>query len=331
MIWRIPALTVLVNLVLVAANAQADPLPSWNDTEARARIISFVESVADPDSSDYITPADRIAVFDNDGTLWTEQPVYFQLIYAMDELKRMADADATLLTSDALKSAAAGDAAALAQGGEQALLEVINATHGNLSVEAYQANVAAWLDRARHPSTGLAYDEMIYQPMLELLSYLRDREFKTYIVSGGGLHFMRVFAERAYGIPNEQVIGTYSETAYEVVDGVPSIVKRPGIAFVDDKAGKPINIDRVIGKRPVIAAGNSDGDYAMIEWTTAGSGPRLGIIVHHTDEAREYAYDCDGHIGRLCDGLENGPALGWLLVDMAEDWARVFSSRSASP
>lgn len=315
---------VLLSVALTAASAQADPLPSWNDTQARARIIEFVESVADSASKDYVTPADRIAVFDNDGTLWAEQPVYFQLLYAMDELKRRAADDPSLLSSDALKAAAAGDLETLAHGGASAILEVVNATHSGVSVAEFQASVSAWLERAKHPSTGLPYNSMVYQPMLELLSYLREHDFKTYIVSGGGLHFMRVFAEQAYGIPAEQVIGSYTETAYQVKDGVPVIVKQPGVAFVDDKEGKPVNIDRVIGKRPIFAAGNSDGDYAMIQWTTAGSGPRLGIIVHHTDKAREFAYDCDSHVGRLCDGLKNGPALGWLIVDMAQDWARVF-------
>lgn len=308
-----------------AGLAFADPLPSWNDTGARERIIAFVENVTDPASADYVTPSDRIAVFDNDGTLWGEQPVYFQLIYAVEEIQKMAAEDPSILTTDALKAAAAGDYAALAEGGEAALIEVIDASHTGRSVETFQSEVAEWLATARHPVTGLGYDQMTYQPMVELLSYLRDEGFKTYIVSGGGIHFMRVFTERAYGIPNEQVIGSYNNTTYEMVDGQPSIVKQPGLAFVDDKEGKPINIDRIIGKRPVIAGGNSDGDFAMIEWTTAGDGARLGLIVHHTDADREVAYDCDSHIGRLCDGLEKGPDMGWLIVDMAKDWSRVYT------
>lgn len=320
-------LMTLTATVLFASSgiASADPLPSWNDTSARDRIIAFVDSVTDPKSEDYVTPSDRIAVFDNDGTLWSEQPVYFQLIYAVDEVKEMAQKDPSILTSDALKAAAAGDYATLAEGGEKAILEVLNATHSGLSVEDYQSSVADWLSTAKHPTTGLGYDQMTYQPMVELLSYLRDEDFKTYIVSGGGIHFMRVFAERAYGIPTEQVIGSYTVTSYKTVDGQPTITKEPGIGFVDDKEGKPINIDRVIGKRPLIAGGNSDGDYPMIEWTTAGEGPRLGLIVHHTDGEREVAYDCDSHIGRLCDGLENGPDMGWLIVDMANDWSVVYN------
>lgn len=320
-------LMTLTATVLFASSgiASADPLPSWNDTSARDRIIAFVDSVTDPKSEDYVTPSDRIAVFDNDGTLWSEQPVYFQLIYAVDEVKEMAQKDPSILTSDALKAAAAGDYATLAEGGEKAILEVLNATHSGLSVDDYQSSVADWLSTAKHPTTGLGYDQMTYQPMVELLSYLRDEDFKTYIVSGGGIHFMRVFAERAYGIPTEQVIGSYTVTSYKTVDGQPTITKELGIGFVDDKEGKPINIDRVIGKRPLIAGGNSDGDYPMIEWATAGEGPRLGLIVHHTDGEREVAYDCDSHIGRLCDGLENGPDMGWLIVDMADDWSVVYT------
>lgn len=317
--------TVTAALLASTGLAFADPLPSWNDTAARERIISFVDSVTDVASDDYVTPADRIAVFDNDGTLWGEQPVYFQLLFAIDEIKAKAAEDPSFLTSDALKAAAAGDIAALAEGGMDALLEVIDATHAGLAVDDYQANVAAWLETAKHPTTGLGYDDMTYQPMVELLSYLRDEDFKTYIVSGGGIHFMRVFAERAYGIPTEQVIGTYTETTYDVVDGVPVITKAPGIAFVDDKEGKPINIERIIGKRPVIAGGNSDGDFAMMEWTTAGDGARLGVLIHHTDAEREVAYDCDSHIGRLCDGLEKGPDMGWVIVDMAKDWSTVYT------
>jgi phosphoglycolate phosphatase-like HAD superfamily hydrolase len=314
-----------VILPFLACAAVADPLPSWNETGARDRIIDFVDSVTDPASEHYVTPADRIAVFDNDGTLWGEQPVYFQVLFAIDQIKVMAAADPSILTSDALKAAASGDLKALAATGTEGLIEVVMATHSGLSTTEFQANVADWLATATHPETGLRYDQMTYKPMVELLGYLRDEGFKTYIVSGGGIHFMRVFAEAAYGIPPEQVIGTYTETSYQIIDGAPTIVKEPALGFLDDKEGKPINIDRIIGKRPVLAAGNSDGDYAMIEWTTAGEGRRLGLIVHHTDAAREVAYDCDSHIGKLCDGLANGPGQGWLIVDMAADWARIYT------
>jgi len=312
-------------LVTIAQMAMADPLPSWNSGAAKERITAFVESVSDPDSESYVTPADRIAVFDNDGTLWAEQPTYFQLIFAIDRLREMAAADPSILTSDTLKAAADGDMQAVAAGGEEAILEIINLTHSGIPVATFQASVAEWLAEARHAKTGLGYDRMTYQPMVELLRYLRDEGFTTYIVSGGGVHFMRVLTKNAYGIPNRQIIGSLGETTYEVVDGKPTIVKDAGIAFVDDKEGKPIAIDRIIGQRPILAGGNSDGDFAMLEWVTAGDGPRFGLIVHHTDGLREYAYDRDSHIGRLDRGLDEGPDLGWLIVDMAQDWARVYT------
>ncbi len=312
--------------VLTSSMALADPLPSWNETAAKDRIIRFVDSTTDPASEDYVTHADRIAVFDNDGTLWSEQPVYFQLIFALDRLRALAEADPSILTSDSLKAAAEGDLSKVVEGGKEALLELVDVTHSGLTVAEFQSVVADWLETARHPVTGMPYNEMTYQPMKELLSYLRDQGYKTYIVSGGGVHFMRVFAEDAYGIPAEQIIGSLGETEYVVEDGVPTIVKTPGLAYFDDKEGKPVNIDRIIGKRPIIAGGNSDGDFAMLEWVTSGDGPRFGLIVHHTDADREFAYDRDSHAGRLVDGLDKGPGLGWLIVDMAEDWARVYSS-----
>ncbi|MCP4382965.1 MAG: haloacid dehalogenase-like hydrolase [Hyphomicrobiales bacterium] len=305
-------------------SALADPLPSWNDTEAKQRIIEFVETVSDPGSENYVTPSDRIAVFDNDGTLWGEQPLYFQLIYALDRLKQKAEADPSVLSSDVLKAAVEGDLGTVAAAGSEGLVEILNVTHAGLSVVDYQADVRDWLDTARHPVTGMAYDDMIYQPMLELLRYLRDEGFATYIVSGGGLHFMRVFAEEAYGIPPNQVIGSATQTSYEVVDGVPTVMKDGNIAFIDDKEGKPVGIDSKIGKRPILAGGNSDGDFQMLEWTTAGDGPRFGLIVHHTDGEREVAYDRGSHIGKLVRGLDEGPDLGWLIIDMAKDWAVVY-------
>lgn len=318
-------LTLTAAFTLASTALWADPLPSWNDTDAKARIISFVEQVTDPALETYVTPSDRIATFDNDGTLWGEQPLYFQLIFGIDVIAEMAKDDPSILTSDALKAAAAKDYKAVIEGGKPAILDVMKVSHSGMSVETFQARVADWVATARHPDTGLRYDQMTYQPMVELLRFLRDEDFKTYIVSGGGIHFMRVFAERAYGIPTEQVIGTYTETEYKVENGVPTIIKAPAIGFVDDKEGKPVNIERIIGKRPIIAGGNSDGDFAMVEWTTAGDGPRLGLIVHHTDADREYAYDRDSHIGQLVDGLDLGPQMGWLIVDMAKDWGRIYT------
>jgi len=316
--------TFCCSLFLTIGTAAADPLPSWNDTDAKTRIIAFVDSVTDAGASTYVTPADRIAVFDNDGTLWGEQPVYFQFIFAMDRLADMAAENPAILTSDVLKAAAAGDLKTVAAAGEEGLLEVVTVTHSGLSVDAFEAEVSAWLETARHPTSGRAYDDMVYQPMLELLSYLRDKDFDTYIVSGGGVHFMRAFAEDVYGIPPEQVIGSAGKTSYQVVDGVPTVLKDPGIAFIDDKEGKPVAIDSKIGKRPIFVGGNSDGDFAMLEWATAGDGPRFGMIIHHTDAEREVAYDRESHIGKLVRGLDEGPGRGWLIVDMADDWSRIW-------
>jgi phosphoserine phosphatase len=314
-------------LALAAAPVFADPLPSWNDTDARAAIISFVESVTDPASDSYVTPAERVAVFDNDGTLWAEQPVYFQLLFALDRLRELAAADPSILTSDTLKAAAEGNLDVALAGGEAALLEIVTVSHAGLSVGDFEAAVTAWLKTARHPVTGRPYEAMTYQPMLELLGYLRDEGFATYIVSGGGIHFMRAFAEDVYGVPVENVIGSAGTTRYAVIDGVPTIVKDPGLVFIDDKAGKPIGIDTHVGRRPIFVAGNSDGDFEMLEWTTAGQGPRFGMIVHHTDAAREWAYDRDSHVGRLARGLDEASARGWLVVDMARDWRIVWPER----
>ena len=309
---------------IIASSALADPLPSWNDGDAKARIIGFVDSVTDPASADYVTPSDRIAVFDNDGTLWAEKPVYFQFIFALDRLRDLAAADPSILTSDTLKAAAEGDLDAVLAGGEAALLEIVTVSHSGLSVDAFIEEVSGWLDTARHPVTGRAYDRMTYQPMLELMRYLRDEDFATYIVSGGGIHFMRAFADEIYGIPTGNVIGSAGKTSYAVIDGVPTILKDPGIAFVDDKEGKPLGIDTHIGKRPIFVAGNSDGDFQMLEWATTGEGPRFGMILHHTDAEREWAYDRNSHVGQLARGLDEGPERGWLIVDMAEDWSRVW-------
>ncbi|MEM6635662.1 MAG: HAD family hydrolase [Pseudomonadota bacterium] len=311
--------------VVAATVALGDPLPSWSEGPARDRLIAFVEAVTDPANADFVAAADRIAVFDNDGTLWGEQPAYFQFLFALDRLKAMAAEDPAVLENDVLKAAAEGDLKTVLEAGEEGLLEVVNATHAGLAVAEFQAEVLAWLETARHPSTGLRYDAMTYQPMVELLRYLRDEGFETFIVSGGGIHFMRAFTEAAYGIPSQNVVGTLGETKYETEGGEPRVVKAPGIAFLDDKEGKPIGIDRAIGKRPILAGGNSDGDFAMIEWTTAGPGPRLGLIIHHTDADREFAYDRDSAIGRLNDGLDKGPGMGWLIVNMAKDWDRIYT------
>jgi len=319
--------TFAIVLVLACGSARADPLPSWSDTPVRAAIIDFVVRVTDPASDDYVAPADRIAVFDNDGTLWSEKPIYFQGLFAIDRLRMMAAEDASLLNSDVLRAAVQGDLAAVAAAGEAGLLEILATTHSGLSVDAFIAAVREWMASTRHPETGLAHEQMVYQPMLELLRYLRDKGFSTWIVSGGGIHFIRAFAESAYNIPRHQVIGTTGKASYVVTDGEPTIMKDPGILFIDDKAGKPLAIDARIGRRPILAVGNSDGDFEMLDWTTAGAGPSLGIVIHHTDEEREFQYDRESAVGQLARGLDEGPKLGWLIVDMAEDWEKVWPGR----
>lgn len=312
-------------LALAATAAFADPLPSWKEGPAKERIIAFVDSVTDPEADTYVTPADRIAVFDNDGTLWSEQPLYFQALYALAMLREKAAADPSILSSDVLRAANDGDVAGVLAGGQEGLLEVINVSHAGITPEEFEASAESWLTTATHPTTGRTYAEMTFQPMLELLSYLRDEDFTTWIVSGGGIDFIRTFADDAYGIPPWQVVGSEGNTSYAVsADGVPTITKDGGLTFNDDKEGKPVGIMRHIGRRPILAAGNSDGDFAMLEWTTAGEGPRLGLLVHHTDAEREFAYDREGHIGVLDRGLDEAGDRGWLLVDMKDDWTTVW-------
>ena len=309
-------------ILFVAPTLLADPLPSWADTDAKARIVAFVDSVTDPQSPDYVTPGARIAVFDNDGTLWAEKPVYFQLLYAVDRLREKAEADPSILTSDVLRAAAEGDTEGALAGGAAGLLEILAASHAGVTVEAFQADVTDWLATARHPGTGMAYDEMLYQPMLELLRYLRDEGFATWIVSGGGAHFIRAFAAEAYNIPPWQVVGSRAPASYD--DAERAVLKEPGIGFVDDKAGKPLGIDQQIGAVPIFVGGNSDGDFQMLDYVTGGDTPSFGMIVHHTDGVREFAYDREGHVGVLKRGLDEGPERGWLIVDMARDWEQIW-------
>lgn len=318
------ALAALVLAVYVTP-AVADPLPSWNDTETKAAIIAFVDTVTDPDSDGYVPPDERIAVFDNDGNLWAEQPMYFQFIFAMDTFKAMAAADSALASTDVLRAAAAGDLGGVLAAGEAGLLEVVQASHSGMSIETFQDSVRTWFETAVNPATGLLYRDMTYQPMVELLRYLRDEDFETFIVSGGGIQFIRAYSEDAYGIPPQNVVGSYLDYDYAVVDGVPTVSQGADIAFIDDKAGKPEGIMRHIGLRPIFASGNSDGDFDMLHWSTSGDGPRLGLILHHTDAGREFAYDRDSHIGRLDRGLDEGPGLGWVIIDMAEDWNRIYA------
>jgi phosphoserine phosphatase len=327
MIRLAKSLVFLALLVLVPAGASAaaaDVLPSWNDAAARARLVAFVQTVTDPRGQGYVAPAERIAVFDNDGTLWSEQPAYFQLAFAIDRVRALAPKHPEWRTKQPFQGVLEGDIKAVAATGERGLLELVMATHANLTTEEFAAVVRDWVATARHPTLKRPYTELVYQPMLELLSYLRANGFKTYIVSGGGVEFMRVFAEQVYGVPPEQVIGSSIATEYEVRNGKPLIVRQPKIDFIDDKAGKPVAINKFIGRRPIAAFGNSDGDFQMLEWTTAGAGPRLAVIVHHDDAGREFAYDRGSHIGKLERGLDEGPRRGWTIVSMKDDWKTLY-------
>jgi phosphoglycolate phosphatase-like HAD superfamily hydrolase len=310
----------------------ADPLPSWNDGPAKKSIVAFVEKVTKEGSPDYVTPAERIATFDNDGCLWAEQPLYFQLDFALDRVKAQAADHPEWTTTEPFKSVLADNLAGVMASGKEGLLKIASASHADVTAEEFQAAVADWLSTAKNPKTGRLYKDMIYQPMLELLAYLRANNFKTFIVSGGGIDFMRVFAEETYGIPPEQVVGSSVGATYELRDGVPTIVKVAEDLLVDDKAGKPVGIYQHIGRRPIFAAGNSDGDFEMLQYTTisrdaSDTTPRLGLIVHHTDADREFAYDRESHIGQLNKALDEAPQRGWIVVDMKNDWSQIFPSQ----
>jgi len=318
---------VMALLVLLSARATAaDPaLPSWNDGAAKRAIVGFVSRVSDPSSPDFVAPPERIAVFDNDGTLWAEQPLYFQAIFIFDRIRQLAPEHPEWKGQEPFASVLRGDVKSALAGGERSLLEMAMATHAGMTAEEFAATVNQWLATARHPKTGRPYTEMVYRPMLELLAYLRANGFKTFIVSGGGIEFMRPWAERVYGVPPEQVVGSSIRTKYELRNGTPVIVRLPEVDFIDDKAGKPIGIHQHIGRRPIAAFGNSDGDFQMLEWTTTGPGPRFGVLVHHTDDGREWAYDRESSVGRLDKGLDEAKARGWVVVSMKDDWNRVFA------
>jgi len=311
-------------LFLALAAARAEPLPSWNESESRNQIVSFVGAVTDPGSPDFVPADARIAVFDNDGTLWSEQPVYFQLLFAIDRVKTLAPEHPEWRERQPFQAVLEDDLRALAESGERGLLELVMATHAGMTTDEFSTIVEDWIGTARHPTSNRLYTEMVYQPMLELLEYLRANGFKTYIVSGGGIEFMRPWVQRVYGIPPEQVIGSSIKTRFELRDGEPVLVRLPEINFIDDKAGKPVGIHQHIGRRPIAAFGNSDGDLQMLQWTTAGEGRRLGVIIRHTDAEREWAYDRDSHIGRLDKALDEAAERGWVVVDMKDDWGRVY-------
>lgn len=323
----IPVFFVVAALFLghtAGAAESSRPLPSWNDGPARSSIIDFVQQVTEESGPDFVPAPERIAVFDNDGTLWSEQPLYFQAMFIFDRIRQLAPQHPEWKTKEPFASVLNGDVKSALQGGEHALIEMAMATHAGTTTEEFNGLVNEWITNARHPETGKFYTEMVYQPMLELLGYLRENGFKTYIVSGGGIEFMRPWTERVYGIPPEQVIGSSIKTKYEIHDEKPVLVRLPEMNFIDDKDGKPVGINHHIGRRPIFAAGNSDGDFQMLEYTTAGTGPRFGMYIHHDDAEREYAYDRDSHIGRLARGLDEAPARGWSVVSMKRDWKSIY-------
>jgi phosphoglycolate phosphatase-like HAD superfamily hydrolase len=324
MIIQRPAALVYALAFITTIASAAEPLPSWNEGAAKQAILAFVEKVTSEGSSDFVPPAERIAVFDNDGTLWAEQPFYFQAFYIFDRIKALAPQHPEWATEEPFASVLKGDVKGALAGGEHGLLAMAAATHAGLTSEEFSAAVNDWLATAKHPVTGKAYTDMVYQPMLELLDFLRANGFKTFIVSGGGIDFMRPWTERVYGIPPEQVVGSSLKAAYEVRDGKPVIVKLPELNFIDDKAGKPVGIHQHIGRRPIFAAGNSDGDFQMLEWTTSGEGARFGLLVHHTDAEREFAYDRESSVGKLSKGLDEAPQRGWSVIDMKNDWKTIY-------
>lgn len=301
-----------------------NPLPSWNQGEARDRILRFVQDVTTPGKKTFVPEPKRIAVFDNDGTLWVEKPLYTQLVFVMDRVEALAEQHPEWHDVQPFQAALEKDYTTLATLGEKGLFKLLMATHSGMTIEEFDAITRTWLQQARHPRFGRAYTELIYQPMVELLVYLRANAFKTYIVSGGGVSFMRPFTEAAYGIPPEQVIGSSIRTRFEYRGGKPVLVRQPELFFFDDKEGKPVAIEHGIGRRPILAFGNSDGDLQMLQWNSAGPGESLGLILHHTDGKREYAYDREGHVGRLNKALDQAGEQDWVVVDMAKDWNRVF-------
>jgi len=296
-------------------------LSSWKNTETTTRLIAFVEMTADNDS---IPEEDRIAVFDNDGTLWSEQPVYFQLYFAIDQVKAMAADHPEWKDEEPMKSVLTNDLNSLMKQGMDGVLKLIMTTHAGMSEDEFRTTVRQWADTARHPETDKRYIDMVYQPMLELLDYLEENGFKTYIVSGGGVSFMRAWAPEVYGIPEERIIGTTLKTEYVSDEEGQRVMRKPTIDFIDDKEGKPENINRIIGKKPLIAFGNSDGDLAMLQYTASRQGSSLSGYIHHTDSTREWAYDRESHIGQFDKGLDEAKANNWLLVDMAKDWSTIY-------
>ncbi|ADJ24736.1 nonspecific acid phosphatase precursor [Hyphomicrobium denitrificans ATCC 51888] len=325
--WMLGILASLFMCMAVAA--ASEPLPSWNDGATKQAIIDFVVRVTKDGSADFVPEAQRVAAFDNDGTLWAEQPMYVQALFVADRVKTLASQHPEWTSKEPFASLLKGDATGVAASGESGIAELMAITHAGMSTDEFAVIVSDWIATARHPKTGRLYTEMIYQPMIELLAYLRENGFKTFIVSGGGIEFMRPWAERVYGIPPEQVIGSTGGLKFEMRDGTPIIMKTPDLVLNDDKDGKPVGIQRHIGRRPTAAFGNSDGDLQMLEWTCSPPGARLCLLVHHTDAEREWAYDRTSRVGRLDKALDEATAKGWTIVDMKQDWKTVFPKEDA--
>jgi hypothetical protein len=314
--WLAPTISLL---------AADDPLPAWANGAAKQAIVGFVGKVTQEGSSDFVPSAERIATFDNDGTLWAEQPMYFQLLFALDRVKALAPQHPEWRDKEPFASLLKGDVAGALAGGEPAIVQIIMVTHAGMTTAEFEQIVTDWIAAAKHPRTGKPYTAMVYQPMLELLAYLRANGFKTFIISGGGIEFMRPWAEKVYGIPPEQVVGSSIKTKFELRGGQPVLVRLPEVNFVDDKAGKPVGIHSHIGRRPIAAFGNSDGDRQMLQWTQAGGGARLMMLVHHDDAEREWAYAADSKIGTFSDALmADAQKNGWTIISMKSDWKQVF-------
>ena len=309
----------------VTVTGNSDPLPSWNDTEHKKAIISFVERVTTAGSPDFVPVPERIATFDNDGTLWSEQPIYFQFIFTFDRIKALAPQHPEWKDQQPFKAVLEDDINTVMQNDMNAINELVMVTSADLTSEEYAKVVKDWVETARHPKTGKLFTEMVFQPMLELLAYLRDNGFKTYIVSGGSMDFMRPWTEKVYGIPPEQVIGTSFKMKFQMVNDKPVIVQIPEVNFVDDNDGKPVGIYQYIGRRPIASFGNSDGDLQMMQWTTGGSGLRLALFIHHTDAEREYAYDRKSPFGHFEKALDEANEKGWIVVDMKNDWKIIYT------
>jgi phosphoglycolate phosphatase-like HAD superfamily hydrolase len=308
--------------------ALTDAMPSWNESKAKDAILTFVERVTTKGSHDFVAPSERIAVFDNDGTLWAEQPMYVQLAFAIDRVRALASRHPEWKTNEPFASLLDGDVRRALTGGERTAAEIVAVTHAGMTADEFQGSVREWRRTARHPTLNRRYTELVYQPMLELLRYLRANGFKTFIVTGGGVEFVRAWADDIYGIPPEQVVGSASKKQFELRSAGPVLVKLPDVDFVDDRAGKPASIQRFIGRQPIAAFGNSDGDHEMLQWTAAGKGPRLMLLVHHTDAEREWAYDRDSDVGRLDKALDEARAKGWAVASMKDDWKTIFANRN---